>query len=64
MPVSLGYDIFKELDDGTPLWIVQVKTVNEAMTKLDPLSACALGRYFLRDASTGKIIRNASSSPG
>jgi hypothetical protein len=63
MPVNLGYDIFKELDDGSPLWIVQVKTVNEARTKLDSLNASTPGRYFLRDATTGKIIGNTSSSP-
>jgi hypothetical protein len=60
--VSLGYDIFKTLDDGSPLWVMQVATLEEARTQLEALVAATPAEHFIRDASNGEIV--ARSGPG
>jgi hypothetical protein len=54
--MSLGYDIFRELSDGNPLWIAQAATLEEAQDKLETLARAVPAKYFIREASTAKII--------
>lgn len=53
--MGLGYDILRMLDDGTPLWIKQVPTLDEGRQHLEAIIGAAPGEYFIRDASTGEI---------
>ena len=53
--MDLGFDIFRTLDDGTPLWIKQVPTLDEGRRYLEALISATPGEYFVRDASTGEI---------
>jgi hypothetical protein len=62
--MDLGFDIFRTLDDGTPLWIKQVATLEDGRKSLDALIGSAPAEYFIRDASTGRIVlRIGGSSP-
>ncbi len=54
--MDLGFDIFRTLDDGTPLWIKQVATLDDGKKSLEALMSAAPGEYFIRDASTGEIV--------
>jgi hypothetical protein len=53
---SLGFDLFRTLDDGHPLWIAEVATLEQAKTNLHALALKSRGVYFIREASTGKIV--------
>jgi hypothetical protein len=61
--MKLGYDIFCQLDDGSPLWVAQVDSVGEAKKKLVSLLASTPGQYFVRDAATGEVV-SGLASPG
>jgi len=54
--MDLGFDIFRTLDDGTPLWIKQVATLEEGRKSLDALISSAPAEYFVRDATSGEIV--------
>jgi hypothetical protein len=54
--MDLGFDIFRTLDDGTPLWIKQVATLDDGKKSLGALISEAPAEYFIRDASTGEIV--------
>ena len=54
--MNLGYDIFRELSDGNPLWIAQASTLKEAPEKLDTLARTIPAKYFIRDADSAKIV--------
>lgn len=54
--MSLGYDIFRQLGDGSPLWMAHVKTLVEAKVKVGSLQPSVPGDDFLRDAGTGEVI--------
>jgi hypothetical protein len=54
--MKLGYDIFRQLEDGSPIWIAQVGSLGEAKKKLDLLSHSSPGQYFVRDAENGKVM--------
>jgi len=62
--MDLGFDIFRKLDDNTPLWIMQVATLDDGKKHLETLISAAPGEYFIRDASTGEIaLRLGSLAP-
>lgn len=54
--MALGYDIFKKLGDGSPLWIGQIATFDEAKTKVEALVRTTPAEYFIREASTGQVV--------
>jgi hypothetical protein len=54
--MSLGYDIFRKLGDGSPLWIARASTVTEAKEKLDTLVHIIPAEYFARDSATHVVI--------
>jgi hypothetical protein len=54
--MTLGYDIFRKLDDGSPLWIADVASLNEAKEKTELLFSQSSAAYFIRDASTGNVV--------
>jgi hypothetical protein len=60
--MKLGYDIFRQLDDGSPLWVAQVDSIGEAKKKLMSLLASTPGQYFVRDAATGAVMPGLGSS--
>jgi hypothetical protein len=53
---SLGFDIFRTLHDGHPLWIAEVATLEQAKINLHALALKSRGEYFIREASTGEIV--------
>jgi len=57
--MGLGYDIFRELSDGKPLWIAQASTLQEAQEKLETLARTVPAKYFIRDAASAKIVVHA-----
>jgi hypothetical protein len=61
--MSLGYDIFRQLGDGSPLWIAHVKTIGEAKVKLSTLQQSNPGEYFLRNAGSGELMFDAMTRP-
>jgi hypothetical protein len=60
--MKLGYDIFRQLDDGSPIWIANVQTRAQAQQKVTTLRSSVPARYFVRDAETGALITD--SEPG
>jgi len=54
--MSLGYDIFKKIDDDGPLWVMQAATLDEAKRHLESLARTGPGEFFVRDASTGEVL--------
>jgi hypothetical protein len=54
--MKLGFDIFRRLEDGSPLWIAQVNSVAEARIKLQTMRQFSPGHYFVRDAETGQSL--------
>jgi hypothetical protein len=56
--MSLGYDVFRKLDDGHPLWIAEFSSIEEAKANLQLLASKARAEYFIRDASTGAVVFN------
>lgn len=61
--MNLGYDIFKKLDDGSPLWIMQAATLAEAKKSIEGLVHGSPAQYFIRDASSGEVILSAGRTP-
>jgi len=61
--MDFGYDIFRKLEDGAPLWIKQVATLDGAKLSLEALVSNAPGEYFIRDASTGEIVFRLATMP-
>jgi hypothetical protein len=58
--MKLGYDIFRKLDDGSPVWVAQANSLVAARKVLKSLQLSSPGDYFLRDAETGKVISDPS----
>lgn len=56
MPSSLGYDIFRKLEDGGAMWVGDALTLDQAKQKLRSFLATKPGAYLLRDATTGEIV--------
>jgi hypothetical protein len=56
MAASLGYGIFRRLEDGAALWVDDAATLDEARKKLDALAVTKPAQYIVRDAETGKIV--------
>jgi hypothetical protein len=63
VPMDLGFDIFRTLDDRTPLWVKQVATIDDGKRHLDALHSAAPAEYFIRDASTGEIVLRLGAIP-
>jgi hypothetical protein len=61
--MDLGFDIFRTLDDGTPLWMKQVSTLDEGKDSLDALMSATPAEYFIRDASSGEIVFRLGANP-
>ena len=59
--MNLGYDIFKKLDDGSPVWVGQADSLKAARQMLDSLRRTSPGDYFVRDAATGAVISGGDS---
>jgi hypothetical protein len=57
--MKLGYDIFRQLDDGSPIWIANVQTREQAQQKVVTLVSSVPARYFVRDAETGAVISDS-----
>jgi hypothetical protein len=54
--MDLGYDIFRELGDGSPLWVTHAPSLKDAKDKLDTLVRTLPAEYFIRDATNAKIV--------
>jgi hypothetical protein len=63
--MKLGFDIFRRLDDGSPLRVAQAAALAEAPRKLDSLREFSPGRYLLRDKETGQFVTtDTDGNPG
>ncbi|HEY2459782.1 MAG TPA: hypothetical protein VGI16_03205 [Candidatus Acidoferrum sp.] len=60
--MNVGFDIFKKLADGSPLWVGKADTLNHARQSVELISRSAPGQYFIRDAATGMVIPDVPSS--
>lgn len=54
--MGFGFDIFRRLDDGSPLWVAQADTLDDARRQLEAICKTRPGEYFVRDASTGDPV--------
>jgi hypothetical protein len=54
--MKLGFDIFKQLDDGSPIWVRNVQTRAQAQREMTSLLPSVPARYFVRDAETGAVV--------
>jgi hypothetical protein len=54
--MSFGFDIFRRLDDGSPLWVAQADSLDDARRQLDAIRKISPGKYFVRDAFTGQPV--------
>jgi hypothetical protein len=54
--MSFGFDIFRRLDDGSPLWVAQADNLDDARRQLDVIRKINPGKYFVRDAATGHPV--------
>lgn len=54
--MRLGYNVFRRLEDGSPVWIANFDTLGEAKEKMISLSRTFPGEYFIHDAETGAIV--------
>lgn len=59
--MSLGYDIFRESGDGSPLWVAQAATLIEAKEKVEMLARSVPAPYFIRDAASTEIVARVGS---
>ena len=59
--MKLGYDIFRQLDDGSPIWIANVPTRAQAQQQMAILRSSTPSRYFVFYAEAGVIT---DSEPG
>jgi len=53
--MKLGFDIFRQLDDGSPIWIANVQTRAQAQERVAVLRRSIPARYFIRNAETGAV---------
>jgi hypothetical protein len=61
--MDLGFDIFRMLQDGTPLWIKQVATLEDGRKHIAQLISAMPAEYFIRDASSGEIVLRFGAIP-
>jgi hypothetical protein len=54
--VGLGYDIFRRLHDGSPIWVMQAASLEDAKKHVYALLAAGPADYFIRDAFGGEVI--------
>jgi hypothetical protein len=63
--VGLGYDIFRELENGELIWVGSAENLDGARGQIVALVAARPARYFVRCASTGKLIADfGRDNPG
>ncbi|HLV96952.1 MAG TPA: hypothetical protein VKS44_17300 [Candidatus Acidoferrales bacterium] len=58
--LTLGYDIFEALKNGEVIWVGCAGTLDEAKSRAGILGSTGSSRYFVRDASTGKIVADTA----
>lgn len=61
--MNIGYDIFRRLGDGSPLWVAKADSLGHARESVEVLARSAPGNYFIRDATTGLVVSDPLS-PG
>jgi hypothetical protein len=61
--LTLPYDIFRKLPDGTPIWIEAVASLDMAKARLSNLRDHEPGDYIVYDASHSRFIAVGADSP-
>lgn len=59
--MGLGYDVFRKLEDGSAIWVGATATLDQAKKLLAELGSSAAAHYFVRDATTGRIVASTDS---
>ena len=54
--MGFGYDIFKKLRDGSPIWIMQGTTLEDARNHVKALLSAECAEYLIRNAATGEVL--------
>jgi len=54
--MALGYDIFRELENGEVLWVGCAAELEQVRNRLTQLAAEKPSRYLVRSAMTGEIV--------
>jgi hypothetical protein len=61
--MKFGFDIFRQLEDGSPIWIANVATRAQAEQEVTALQRSAPAGYFIRDAETGEVVSYLEPGP-
>jgi len=61
--MKFGFDIFRQLDDGSPIWIANLATRAQAHQEVAVLQRTAPACYFVRDAETGAVVSYLKPEP-
>ena len=61
--MKFGFDIFRQLADGSPIWITNLPTCEQAQREISALQRSAPARYFIRDAETGGVVNYFEPGP-
>jgi hypothetical protein len=57
--VKLGFDSFRQLDNGGPIWVSHQQTRASAEREISLLQRFASARYLSRDAEAGALIADS-----
>jgi hypothetical protein len=57
-----GYDVFRRLHDGSPLWVGTVANVVEAEKQIQNLATQSRDNFFIREAINGEITHYLNSA--
>ena len=57
------FDIFKQLGDGTSIWIVAVDGLEEAKKRINRLEAVERGDYLVYSEERGLVVERVSNAP-
>jgi hypothetical protein len=59
--MGFGYDIFKKSQDGSPIWIMQAMTLEDARDHIKALVLAERAEYFIRNAATEQVLAPSDS---
>ena len=58
------FDIFKQLQDGTSIWIASVDRLEEARNRINRLAVVGPGNYLVYSEERGLIVERMSEGQG
>jgi hypothetical protein len=55
------FDIFKQLRDGTSLWIAAIEGLEEARNRINRLAIVVPGNYLIYSEEKGRVIESVTN---